>query len=373
MLRVGFVGWRGMVGAVLMQRMHQSNDFKKIEAVFFSTSNVGGTAPDMGQKHKVLLDASDVQSLLALDCIVTTQGGDYTLAMLPKLKEAGFKGFFVDASSALRMSEDSILILDPLNREQIVHGIKHGVKIYSGANCTVSLMLLAISGLLKHDLVEWVNCQTYQAASGAGANNMRELLSQCGAMYNAVAADLADKNTNILELDSKINELLHSDELPTKYFGAALAGNVLPWIDSPVGNGQTREEWKGAAEANKILAYATNTLKVDGNCVRVGSLRCHSQALTIKLKDSKLSLAEITDLIKSGNEWVRFVENDKAHTLQHLTPVSVNGTLDIAIGRVRKLSFGNEYLSAFTVGDQLLWGAAEPLRRFINILVEHVA
>lgn len=371
MLRVGFIGWRGMVGSVLMERMHANNDFKKINAVFFSTSDVGGTAPDAGQQYKTLLDAYDIKALSGLDCIVTAQGGDYTNEVMPKLKAANYRGFFVDASSALRMSDESILILDPLNYNQIVDGIKNGTKIYSGSNCTVSLMLLAISGLLKHDVVEWVSSQTYQAASGAGANNMRELISQCGTMFSAVAQDLEDKNTNILEIDRKVSEILRSSQLPTQYFGAALAGNVLPWIDSAVDNGQTKEEWKGGVEANKILGLAPNTLKVDGNCVRVGSLRSHSQALTIKLKNSKLSLVEIEDLIKSGNEWVRFVENNKPDTLKYLTPVSVNGTLDIAVGRVRKLNLGEEYLSVFTVGDQLLWGAAEPIRRMINILVEH--
>jgi aspartate-semialdehyde dehydrogenase len=371
MLRIGFIGWRGMVGSVLMKRMQDNHDFKKINAVFFSTSDVGGVAPDMGQKNKTLLDAYDVKTLLDFDCIVTTQGGDYTNEVMPKLKDAGFKGFFVDASSALRVSDESILILDPINYNQIVNGIKSGTKIYSGSNCTVSLMLLAISGLLRHNLVEWVSSQTYQAASGAGANNMRELLSQCGVMHEIVAKDLQDKNTNILEIDRKVSEILHSKQLPTQYFGAPLAGNVLPWIDSGLDNGQTKEEWKGMVEANKILGLAPNTLKIDGNCVRVGSLRSHSQALTIKLKDGKVSLNDIEDMIKSGNEWVRFVENDKPDTLKYLTPVSVNGTLDIAVGRVRKLNLGDEYLSMFTVGDQLLWGAAEPIRRMINILVDH--
>lgn len=371
MLKIGFIGWRGMVGSVLMKRMLENNDFKKIDAVFFSTSDVGGTAPDLGQKHKILLDAYKVKALLDLDCIVTAQGGNYTNEIMPKLKDAGFNGFFIDASSALRMSEDSLLILDPINYDQIVHGIKTGTKIYCGSNCTVSLMLLAISGLIKHDLVEWVSSQTYQAASGAGANNMRELIGQCGAMYNSVARELVNANANILDIDQTVNEVLHSENLPTGYFGAPLAGNVLPWIDSGLANGQTKEEWKGMVEANKILGLMPNTLKIDGNCVRVGSLRSHSQALTIKLKDDKLPIQKIEDIIKSGNEWVRFVPNNKADTLKALTPVSVNGTLDIAVGRVRKLNLGDEYLSLFTVGDQLLWGAAEPIRRMINILVEH--
>lgn len=372
MLRVGFVGWRGMVGSVLMSRMDENNDFKKIDPVFFSTSNTGGSAPDKGQSVKKLLDAYDIKALSNLDCIVTMQGSDYTNEVLPKLDSAGFKGFFVDASSALRMDTNSILLLDPLNYEQIISGIKSGVKIYSGANCTVSLMLLAISGLIKHDLVEWVNSQTYQAASGAGANNMRELLKQCGLMHKAVAADLDDDQVNILDIASKVNKVLGADNFPTQYFGAPLAGNVLPFIDSLLDSGQSKEEWKASVETNKLLGLHPGTIKVDGNCVRVGSLRSHSQALTIKLKDSKIPLAELEDIIKTGNEWVRFVQNNKADTVKFLTPVSVSGTLDIAIGRLRKLNLGDEYLSAFTVGDQLLWGAAEPLRRMINILVDHV-
>ncbi|MCC2645228.1 MAG: asd [Burkholderiales bacterium] len=371
MLRVGFIGWRGMVGSVLMKRMQANNDFKKIDAVFFSTSDKGGKAPEMGQKNTTLLDAYDVKALLNLDCIVTAQGGDYTDFIMPKLKDAGFSGFFVDASSALRMSEDSLLILDPINYNQIVNGIKNGTRIYCGSNCTVSLMLLAISGLLKHDLVEWVNSQTYQAASGAGANNMRELIAQCGVMYSSVGKNLEDKTTNILDIDQAVSEILGSDKLPTQYFGAPLAGNVLPWIDKAMENGQTKEEWKGMVEANKILGLVSNTLKIDGNCVRVGSLRSHSQALTIKLRDSNISVNEIEGLIKSGNEWVRFVPNNKPDTLKYLTPASVNGTLDIAVGRVRKLNLGEDYLSMFTVGDQLLWGAAEPIRRLIDILVKH--
>lgn len=370
MLRIGFIGWRGMVGSVLMERMRANNDFKKMEAVFFSTSNLGGVAPQVGQKQEFLLNAYEINDLLDLDCIVTMQGSEYTNEVMPKLKAGNYSGFFIDASSALRMAEDSLLILDPINYDQIIEGIKSGTKIFSGANCTVSLMLLAISGLIKHDLVEWVSSQTYQAASGAGANHMRELLVQFGELYNEVADDLAYKNSNVLELEHKISHKLRSNTLSTQNFGAPLAGNVLPWIDSLLDNGQTKEEWKGQIEANKILGRGTNSIKIDGNCVRVGSMRSHSQALTLKLKDSKISIAQIEEIIKSGNEWIRFVDNNKADTLRYLTPVSVNGTLDVAIGRVRKSSLGEEYLSAFTVGDQLLWGAAEPIRRMINILVD---
>jgi aspartate-semialdehyde dehydrogenase len=373
MLNIGFIGWRGMVGSVLMERMQSNFDFQKINPVFFSTSNIGGIAPNVGQSQTILLDAYDIDVLAGLDCIVTLQGSNYTHQILPKLQQAGYNGYWLDASSALRMQDNNILVLDPINYQQIIDGLNSGIKIYSGANCTVSLMLMALAGLFKHGLIEWVTSHTYQAASGAGANNMRELINQCGVMYNSVADKLNNKSINILEIDSQISKTLCSDQLPTEYFGAPLAGNVLPWVDIAMTNdsGQTKEEWKGAVEANKILGLVPNTIKVDGVCVRVGSMRSHSQALTIKLKDKNLGLAEIEDLIKSGNEWVRFVENNKTDTLKYLTPVSVNGTLNIAVGRVRKLNLGDEYLSAFTVGDQLLWGAAEPIRRMLNILVDH--
>lgn len=373
MLRVGFIGWRGMVGSVLIKRMLINGDFRRIETVFFSTSNIGGVAPDFGQSQHTLLNAYDIKSLLHLDCIVTTQGSDYTNTIMPQLLSHGYSGFFIDASSALRMSSDTILVLDPLNHEQIVTGIRQGVKNYSGANCTVSLMLLALSGLFKHNLVQWVNSQTYQAASGAGANNMRELLRQCGVMHDSVLSELNDDSSDILSIDSKISQILKSKEMPIDHFGTALAGNVLPWIDVAMGNGQTKEEYKACVEANKILGFNSfNEVKIDGNCVRVGSMRSHSQALTIKLKSSDLKISDIEDIISSGNEWVRLIANNKKDTLNFLTPISVSGTLDIAIGRLRKLNFGEDYLSAFTVGDQLLWGAAEPIRRMINILVDNV-
>ena len=373
MLNIGFIGWRGMVGSVLMERMQTNSDFKKINPVFFSTSNIGGSAPNVGQNQTILLDAHDEDALTGLDCIVTLQGSDYTRLILPKLQQSGYTGYWIDASSALRMQDNNILVLDPINHQQIIDGLNSGIKFYSGANCTVSLMLMALAGLFKHDLIEWVTSHTYQAASGAGANNMRELISQCGAIYNSVSPQLEDKTANILEIDSKVSNTLRSNHLPTEYFGAPLAGNVLPWVDIAIndGSGQTKEEWKGGVEGNKILGLAQNTIKIDGTCVRVGSMRSHSQALTIKLKDKNLPIAEIEKLIKSGNEWIRFVENNKVDTLKYLTPISVNGTLDVAIGRVRKLNIGEEYLSAFTVGDQLLWGAAEPIRRMINILVNY--
>lgn len=371
MLKVGFVGWRGMVGSVLLERMLQENDFSKITPIFFSTSNVGGNPPEVGVKASKLLDAYDINALGELDCIVTTQGSDYTSEVLPKLKAIGFSGYWLDASSALRMTDNSVIVLDPINRDVIDNALNSGVKAYSGGNCTVSLMLMALGGLFKQGLIEWVDSMTYQAASGAGANNMRELLVQSGQMYNGVADLLGDSKNGILAVDARVNEILRSPNLPTQYFGAPLAGNVLAWIDSALENGQTKEEWKGGAETNKILGLAPNTIKVDGLCVRVGSMRCHSQALTIKLKDKNISLTEIEKIIASHNQWVQVVANNKADTLKYLTPVAVSGTLGVAIGRLRKLSFGDDFLTAFTVGDQLLWGAAEPIRRMLNILNEY--
>lgn len=370
MLKVGFVGWRGMVGSVLMKRMREENDFSKIEPVFFSTSAAGGVAPSVGKDVGVLQDAYNLVELTKLDCILTTQGSDYTHEVLPKLREAGWNGYWIDAASALRMKDDAVIVLDPINRQHIDSALENGIKDYIGGNCTVSLMLLGLDGLFKADLVEWISSMTYQAASGAGANNIRELLSQCGVLHSVTADLLADKNASILDIDAKVSEALHSAEFPQQYFGAPLAGSVIPWIDAGLENGQTKEEWKGGVEANKILGYAPETVKVDGVCVRVGVLRSHSQALTIKLKRNDLSLDEIENIIVSANPWVKFVANNKPETLKELTPASVSGTLDIAVGRLKRLNFGPEYISLFTVGDQLLWGAAEPLRRMLNILVE---
>lgn len=369
MLKVGFVGWRGMVGSVLMKRMHEENDFAKIEPVFFSTSSIGGAAPNVGKDVGVLKDAYEISELNKLDCIVTAQGSDYTHEVLDKLRAAGWNGYWIDASSALRMKDDSIIILDPINRKNIDAGLDNGIKNYIGGNCTVSLMLLGLDGLFKADLVEWISSMTYQAASGAGANNIRELLQQCGTLHDVAADGLNDKNSSILDIDAKVTNALRSTEFPQQYFGAPLAGSVIPWIDSALDNGQTKEEWKGCVEANKILGYAPNTVKVDGVCVRVGVLRSHSQALTIKLKRKDLQLSEIEKIISDANEWVKFVPNNKADTLRELTPASVSGTLDIAVGRLKRLNFGDDFISIFTVGDQLLWGAAEPLRRMLNILV----
>ena len=363
MLKVGFVGWRGMVGSVLMQRMVAENDFAALDAVFFSTSAVGAAAPHGGK----LRDAYSLTELAQLDCIVTTQGSDYTRAVAPQLRASGWMGFWLDASSLLRMDANAVIILDPLNRQHIDHALAAGIKNYIGGNCTVSLMLLALDGLIKADLIEWVSSMTYQAASGAGAKNIRELLAQSGVIAAAVSA--LDPAATILELDQKVSTTLREANFPQQYFGAPLAASVIPWIDSAVANGQTKEEWKAGVESNKILGYAPETLKVDGICVRVGALRCHSQALTIKLKRKDLSLEQITQLLAAANPWVKIIPNTQAATLAGLTPAAISGSLTIALGRLKKLNFGDDYLSLFTVGDQLLWGAAEPLRRMLKILV----
>lgn len=373
MLKVGFVGWRGMVGSVLLERMVAENDYAAIEPRFFTTSNVGGKCPAIGKDVGVLRDAYSLAELTELDCIVTTQGSDYTHEVLPKLRAGGWNGYWLDASSALRMTDDAIIVLDPINRQHIDAGIKNGIKNYVGGNCTVSLMLLALDGLFKADVVEWISSMTYQAASGAGANNIRELLEQSGVIYNSVKNLLGDKNASILDIDREVTKTLHAADFPKQYFGAPLAGSVIPWIDAGLPNGQTKEEWKGGVEANKILGYAADTIKVDGVCVRVGALRSHSQALTIKLKRSDLSLAELEKLIREANPWVNFVANEKLETLAQLTPAAVSGSLTIAVGRLKRLKFGDYFISLFTVGDQLLWGAAEPIRRMLNILVEHHA
>ena len=370
MLKVGFVGWRGMVGSVLMERMREENDFMAIDPYFFSTSAAGGVAPQVGKDAGTLLDAYDINKLVALDCIVTTQGSDYTHAVLDKLRQAGWNGYWLDASSSLRMTPDALIVLDPINNANIEQALAQGIKNYVGGNCTVSLMLLALDGLFKADAIEWISSMTYQAASGAGANNIRELLQQSGAVYNAVKDILDDKNTTILDIDRRVSQELRSDSFPKQYFGAPLAGSVIPWIDAGMENGQTKEEWKGSVETNKILGFAPDTIKVDGTCVRVGALRSHSQALTIKLKRKDLSLEQIAELIANANEWVKLVPNSKPETLAELTPAAISGSLTIAVGRLKRLKFGDDFISLFTVGDQLLWGAAEPIRRMLNILVK---
>lgn len=371
MLRVGFVGWRGMVGSVLLQRMQENNDFAKIQATFFSTSNVGGVAPNVIGCSGILQDAYNLESLAKLDCIITTQGSEYTESVLPKLRTGGYTGYWLDASSCLRMNDDNIIVLDPINRDVIDSGLHTGIKNFSGGNCTVSLMLMAIGGLFKHGLIEWLTSMTYQAASGAGAANMRELLEQSGVLYNSVSDLLNNPSSNILEIDQTVTQTLNNSSFPTKNFGAPLAGNVLPWIDKLVDDDQTKEEWKGISETNKILGLVPGTIKIDGLCVRVGSMRCHSQALTIKLTDKDLKIEEIVKLLCENNKWVKYVANSKDDTLSCLTPASISGKLDIAIGRLRRLNIGKEYITLFTVGDQLLWGAAEPLRRMLNILVDY--
>jgi aspartate-semialdehyde dehydrogenase len=369
-MRVGFVGWRGMVGSVLMQRMQEEGDFARIEEpVFFTTSNVGGKAPAIGRDVPPLEDAYSIEALKRLDAVVTCQGGDYTGEVYPKLRAAGWTGFWIDAASTLRMADDAIIVLDPVNRGVIDAGLARGVKDYVGGNCTVSLMLMSLAGLFQRDLVEWVSAMTYQAASGAGAQNMRELLAGMGALHAAVADQLADPASAILDIDRAVTETLRAEAFPHQNFGAPLAGSLIPWIDKDLENGQSKEEWKGQVETNKILGRSADPLVVDGLCVRIGAMRCHSQGLTIKLRRD-VPLDEVVDMIGSAHEWAHVVPNSREASMRDLNPAAVSGTLGTPVGRLRKLGMGGEYLSAFTVGDQLLWGAAEPLRRMLRILIE---
>jgi aspartate-semialdehyde dehydrogenase len=356
------------VGSVLMERMRAERDFDKIEPTFFTTSNVGGAGPALGKPVGALKDANDIAALARNDVIITCQGGDYTKSVHPKLRAAGWRGYWIDAASARRMDKDAVIILDPVNRPVIDKALAAGVRDFIGGNCTVSLMLMAIDGLLKADLVEWVSAMTYQAASGAGAQNMRELLQQMGEVHFAAKGLLDDPASAILDIDREVAGILRDDDFPTEHFGVPLAGSLLPWIDTDLGNGQSREEWKGHAETNKILGREAHPVAVDGLCVRVGAMRCHSQGLTIKLKRD-LPLAEIESILAAANPWVKVIPNRRDETLRRLTPVAVTGTLEVPIGRLRKLRMGGEYLSAFTVGDQLLWGAAEPLRRMLGIVL----
>ncbi len=369
MKRVGLVGWRGMVGSVLMQRMCEENDFADIEPVFFSTSQAGRPGPDIGREVPPLGDARDLDALKAMDIIVTCQGGGYTREIYGPLRAAGWDGYWIDAASTLRMDSDSIIILDPVNLQVIKDGLASGVKTFVGGNCTVSLMLMAIGGLFRHDLVEWISPMTYQAASGAGAANMRELIRQMGAIHEAVKELNDDPATAILEIDRRVADFLRSDGYPREHWGVPLAGSLIPWIDSQLDSGQSREEWKAEVETNKILGRAGDPVPIDGICVRIGAMRCHSQALTIKLTRD-VPLDEIHDLLAAANDWVRVLPNEREVTMRELTPAAVTGTLRIPVGRLRKLSMGPQYLAAFTVGDQLLWGAAEPLRRMLRILLE---
>ena len=374
---VGLVGWRGMVGSVLMQRMQEEKDFDHIEPVFFSTSNAGGKAPAMAKNETALKDANDIEALKKCDIILTCQGGDYTSDVFPKLRAAGWNGYWIDAASSLRMKDDAIIVLDPVNMDVIKHALKAGTKNYIGGNCTVSCMLMGLGGLFAHDLVDWMTSMTYQAASGGGAQHMRELLTQFGSINAEVKSLLDDPASAILEIDRKVLARQHAmsdDEV--KQFGVPLGGNLIPWIDKDLGNGQSREEWKGGAETNKILGRGTAfgkdakpAIDVDGLCVRIGAMRCHSQALTIKLKKD-VPLDEITDIIASNNPWAKVVPNTREASMHDLTPAATTGSLRIPVGRLRKMQMGGEYLSAFTVGDQLLWGAAEPLRRMLRILLE---
>jgi aspartate-semialdehyde dehydrogenase len=366
-MKVGLIGWRGMVGSVLMQRMREEKDFDLIDAVFFTTSNAGGAAPAEG-RGVPLKDAYSLAELQAMDTIISCQGGDYTTDMFPKLRASGWNGYWIDAASTLRMEDEAVIILDPVNRKVIDAARAKGIKNYIGGNCTNSILLMGLGGLFHAGLVEWVSSMTYQAASGAGAQNMRELLKQMGAAHASVADLLQDEKSAILEIDRRLVETMRGSDFPTEHFGAPLAGSLIPWIDKQLDSGQSKEEWKGCAEVNKILG-TQHTIPVDGLCVRIGAMRCHSLALTIKLKRD-VPLAEIESLIKGSNPWVKFVENDRALSVRELTPTAVTGKLDIAVGRVRKLNMGAEYMSAFVCGDQLLWGAAEPLRRMLRILLE---
>ena len=370
MLRVGIIGWRGMVGSVLMDRMTTERDFDGIAPTFFSTSSKGESAPDVGQGASLLQDAYSLEALEKHDVLISCQGGDYTTAIYGKLRGRGWGGYFIDAASTLRMQDEAVLILDPVNREIIDDGISRGIKTYVGPNCTNSLLLMAIAGLLKAGHVEWITTMTYQAASGAGANNMRELVQQMAAIGTLTADLLANPASTALEIDRAIVSAQRSGGLPTQYFKHPLAGSLLPWIDKPVDGGQSKEEWKAMVEANKILGLSPQ-VPIDGQCVRVGAMRCHSQGVTIKLKRA-IPLDEVEALIAGSNAWVRLIENTPEKSLAELTPTAASGKLEVPIGRVRKMKLGPEYVTAFTVGDQLLWGAAEPLRRMLRILRERL-
>jgi len=370
MVRVGFIGWRGMVGSVLMERMRAESDFRGFEPLFFSTSQVGGQAPEVGFELPPLADALNESVLSCMDIIVSCQGGDYTSQVYDSLRKSGWTGYWIDAASTLRMRDDSIIVLDPVNRHVIDRSLSTGVKTYVGGNCTVSLMLMAIAGLLKAGVVDWVSSMTYQAASGAGAKNMIELMTQMKGLADTAAPVLSSPASTALDLDAAVTQKLRNNSLPVDNFGVPLAASLIPWIDRPMDNGQTREEWKGYAETNKILETAS-PIPVDGQCVRIGAMRCHSQGLTIKLRGD-IPLDEVASLISGAHEWVSLVPNTREATIRQLTPAAVSGTLTVAVGRLRKMNLGPEYCTAFTVGDQLLWGAAEPIRRILRILLERL-
>ncbi len=369
MRKVGLIGWRGMVGSVLVDRMREEGDFELIEPLFFSTSQAGASAPRAGKGAPPVKEARDLEELSAADILISCQGGDYTNEIQPRLRKAGWRGYWIDAASALRMEQDAVIVLDPVNRGIVDAALARGIRNYIGGNCTVSLMLMAVAGLVRAGVVEWITAMTYQAASGAGAQHMRELVQQMGSLYGQARELADDPGAAILEIDKAVTAGIRSSALPVAQFGYPLAGSLLPWIDKDLGNGQSREEWKAMAEANKILGRSANPIPMDGICVRVGAMRCHSQALTIKLTRD-VGLDEIESLLGSAHAWVRVVPNRREPTLAELTPAAVSGTLSVRIGRLRKLPMGAHYLSAFTVGDQLLWGAAEPLRRMLRIVLE---
>jgi aspartate-semialdehyde dehydrogenase len=369
MLRVGIVGWRGMVGSVLVQRMREEKDFDHVEPVFFSTSQAGGKGPDIGKDCGPVASATDLEALKKLPVIISCQGGDYTSDIHPKLRAAGWKGYWIDAASALRMKDDAVIILDPVNLDVIKDAVKRGTKDYIGGNCTVSLMLMGMAGLLQRDLVEWMTCMTYQAASGQGAAAMRELVQQMGHLGQITKPLTDDPAASALEIDQRVTSALRNGAMPKKEIGYPLAASLLPWIDKDLGDGQSREEWKAQAEGNKILGRGERPIPIDGICVRVGAMRCHSQAMTVKLTKD-VPLGEIEGMLADANDWVKVVPNRREESLAELTPAAVSGKLSIPVGRLRKMPMGGEYLAAFTVGDQLLWGAAEPLRRMVRILLD---
>jgi aspartate-semialdehyde dehydrogenase len=371
-MNVGLIGWRGMVGSVLVDRMREERDFDLIDPVFFSTSQAGVAAPAVGKAAPAVRDAKDLQALTETDVLISCQGGDYTSEVYPKLRAAGWTGYWIDAASSLRMKDHAVIILDPVNQDVIDQALDRGTKDYIGGNCTVSLMLMALTGLFREGLVEWVSAMTYQAASGAGAKHMRELVAQMGYLHAASKGLLQDPASSILDIDRTITSSMRGDGLPQAEFGHPLAGSLLPWIDKDLGGGQSKEEWKAMAEGNKILGRESAPIPVDGLCVRIGAMRCHSQALTVKLTRD-VPVDEIEATLASAHEWVAVVPNTRDASLRQLSPAAVTGTLRVPVGRVRKLSMGPTYISAFTVGDQLLWGAAEPLRRMLRILLTREA
>jgi aspartate-semialdehyde dehydrogenase len=370
MLKVGFIGWRGMVGSVLLSRMRQEDAFGSLECHFFTTSNIGGIGPDVGQGTSILRDAFDLKALCDMDVLMTCQGGGYTSEVYPKVRATGWKGYWIDAASTLRMTDEARIVLDPVNRDVIERALVSGIRTFVGGNCTVSLMLMALQGLFKADLVAWLSSMTYQAASGAGAKNMVELVAQMAALSDGSRAIAEDPAATALDLDTKVTDILRSAAMPTENFGVPLAASLIPWIDRAVEKGQTREEWKGIAETNRILD-TDETIPIDGICVRIGAMRCHSQAFTIKLK-KEVSIDEIEGMIAEANEWATVVGNTKEETIKSLSPAAVSGTLEVPVGRIRKMLMGDDYLTAFSVGDQLLWGAAEPLHRMLGIVREFV-